>query len=524
LGGVYSQRRLFVNDFYQKSLSKSFFILRGKPLQIFFGTFANMAKGNPNPKPPRRKKKLGRHRGGDRKQTTYDHDATRESLGLLANANAQEIAFAASAGNEANTHNNDARVTESSALKREYNAMLIKERARNQELAAKAEKAEKVVESKQRKIMSLKDENKLLAAALREEKTKSRLTILKLISDAELIIAEANEIKFSADEKLSAAELELQKEREKMQSNAEKQREYMSVREATRELISYVPLSYLAICISNISLVKQKHKQEMLKAGGEHERQLKSAEDNLQKNKEQWKKRLAAVQEQIAKEREKWQSKLDALNEELSVDIDRVYQEKARRRAQVREQLDETARVQMILQNYVDSLEEENEELRTELKDAIKDKCAAVRTSEKDRRNAKARLDKWHAERYLRRQAEDYAAEQEKINRSLQETLKKFQDVPQDTKLVVLNAAKEGRATNAVQFISQQRQLFQHPLTMSVNLDFLCTMMPNSTDGTFVRTQPLVGHTMAIHLFHVNYNIIVYGMPLKKPSKQHKTY
>jgi chromosome segregation ATPase len=101
----------------------------------------------------------------------------------------------------------------------------------------------------------------------------------------------------------------------------------------------------------------------MLKAGGEHERQLKSAEDNLQKNKEQWKKRLAAVQEQSAKEREKWQSKLDALNEELSVASNRVYQEKARRRAQIREQLDETARVQMILQNYVDSLEEENEEL-----------------------------------------------------------------------------------------------------------------------------------------------------------------
>jgi hypothetical protein len=29
---------------------------------------------------------------------------------------------------------------------------------------------------------------------------------------------------------------------------------------------------------------------------------------------------------------------------------------------------------------------------------------------------------------------------------------------------------------------------------------------------------------MAIHLFQVNNNMIVYGMSLKKPSKQHKTY
>jgi hypothetical protein len=146
------------------------------------------------------------------------------------------------------------------------------------------------------------------------------------------------------------------------------------------------------------------------------------------------KQKLADVKDQVHKEKEKWQFKLDALNAELEKANDRVYQEKARRRAQVQNQLDETARVEMILQNYVESLQEENEELRNELKEAIKDKRVAERKSEKDRRNAKARLEKWHAEQFLRRQAEDYPAEQEKINDALQKTLKKYTDVPQDTK------------------------------------------------------------------------------------------
>jgi signal transduction protein with GAF and PtsI domain len=89
----------------------------------------------------------------------------------------------------------------------------------------------------------------------------------------------------------------------------------------------------------------------------------------------------------------------------------------------------------MILNNYVDSLEEENEDLRNELTAAIKEKRVAEQKSEKDRRYAKARLKKLHTEQYLRRQAQDYAAEQEKINKALQETLKKYTDVPQDTKL-----------------------------------------------------------------------------------------
>jgi hypothetical protein len=174
-----------------------------------------------------------------------------------------------------------------------------------------------------------------------------------------------------------------------------------------------------------------------LKVAGEHEAELKlkGAQESFQKNKQQWKNRLAAVQEETSKEKEKWQLKLDALNAELDKANDQVYQEKARRRAQVQEQINETAYVQMILQNYVDSLEEENEDLWNELTAAIKERRVAERKSEKDRLYAKARHDKLHNEQYLRGQAQDYAAEQEKINKALRETLKKYTDVPQDTKL-----------------------------------------------------------------------------------------
>ena len=66
----------------------------------------------------------------------------------------------------------------------------------------------------------------------------------------------------------------------------------------------------------------------------------------------------------------------------------------------------------MMLQNYVDSLEGENNELRAELKAALSDKRAAVRKSERERKLAKSRLEKWHAERCLRREYEDRVAEQ----------------------------------------------------------------------------------------------------------------
>jgi pyruvate-formate lyase len=72
--------------------------------------------------------------------------------------------------------------------------------------------------------------------------------------------------------------------------------------------------------------------------------------------------------------------------------------------ALVQMHFNDTANAEMMLKNYIESLEEENDELRDELKAAITDKRAAVRKSEKDRKLAKSRLDEWDAERLLRRE------------------------------------------------------------------------------------------------------------------------
>jgi hypothetical protein len=71
---------------------------------------------------------------------------------------------------------------------------------------AEVEETKLAAEAKHRKILSLKDENKRLSDALRHEKEKSRLTILNLMNEAEDVLAEANELKSIADEKMSAAE------------------------------------------------------------------------------------------------------------------------------------------------------------------------------------------------------------------------------------------------------------------------------------------------------------------------------
>jgi hypothetical protein len=123
-----------------------------------------------------------------------------------------------------------------SPLKKEYKAMLREEREKSQNLAAKVENAEMQVKAKERKILSLKDDNKQLDEALRIEKEKSRVTVLKLMNDAELNIEEARGIVFDVEEKMSAKELTMQKEKERMQDAVSKERDYVSVRESACKL------------------------------------------------------------------------------------------------------------------------------------------------------------------------------------------------------------------------------------------------------------------------------------------------
>ena len=149
---------------------------------------------------------------------------------------------------------------------------------------------------------------------------------------------------------------------------------------------------------------------------------------------QQWKERIAALRDDVSKEKEKWLEKYYKLEKELQETRDRVYTEKAKCRTLLQKQIDETERVQMMLRNYADTLEEENEELRHLAKEAVTQKIAAERASSKHKKLAKDRLDKWHAEKHLRRIAEDHAAQQEKIAKDLQKIMQKYRDESQDTK------------------------------------------------------------------------------------------
>ena len=92
------------------------------------------------------------------------------------------------------------------------------------------------------------------------------------------------------------------------------------------------------------------------------------------------------AREQTAAKKEKWKAKLDKLNEELQAVNDVVHNAKMNQRALIQKHLDDTASAKTMLQNYVETLEEENDDLCAELKvkAAISDKRAAGRKSERE--------------------------------------------------------------------------------------------------------------------------------------------
>jgi hypothetical protein len=72
---------------------------------------------------------------------------------------------------------------------------------------------------------------------VRDEKSKSRLIINKLLDEAESVIADANEIKFNAEEKMSAVELAVFNERERMKLAVQKELDYNSFQVASCKLL-----------------------------------------------------------------------------------------------------------------------------------------------------------------------------------------------------------------------------------------------------------------------------------------------
>ena len=188
------------------------------------------------PKLPKRKKKFGRNArtNSNKKRTSYDYDSAREAIGVPTANHAQLLQHTAQTGPNP--------PAPKSPLKKVYKAMLRAKESElvdaleeNYDLLEENEMLKKESQLSDKKVLHFKEENRKLAEALRVEKVNSRLTITKLLEDAEAVIAEANEIKFDADEKITAAELAMHNERERMKHAVQKERDFNSFQVASRE-------------------------------------------------------------------------------------------------------------------------------------------------------------------------------------------------------------------------------------------------------------------------------------------------
>ena len=178
---------------------------------------------NPNPKPPKRKKRSAlslRVRGSNKKRSSFNYNAAREELGVP-NANSQQITSAALSSGP-----NPQAPKGRSPTKREIKAQLA-------EKDSTINKLEVGVDRMERKVSSLQQTIRDLSRALKDEKEKSRLAMAKLLEDAEAMIDGAINNNADMDRKMSAAELAIERERERVID----ERRYSSIVVSTREFI-----------------------------------------------------------------------------------------------------------------------------------------------------------------------------------------------------------------------------------------------------------------------------------------------
>ena len=141
---------------------------------------------------------------------------------------------------------------------------------------------------------------------------------------------------------------------------------------------------------------------------------------------EKTKKQMISLQEAMAEEKTKWQAKLDNITTQLESANDSLYLEKRKRWDAVAEQVRKAELKQQELQDFIDELEDMNSSLAEECMEALADKKAALSQGERAKALAKRRLDKWHAERQARREAQDELARQSKILARTHEVLETY--------------------------------------------------------------------------------------------------
>ena len=157
-----------------------------------------------------------------------------------------------------------------------------------------------------------------------------------------------------------------------------------------------------------------------------HEAELLVSARQQMNKQELLKNKMMAAQLKLKTEKEKLQNNLRALDMDFLTAKDRLYVEKVKQRQAILQQLDEMQRAVSIVQNYADSPEETNNDLRDELKQALLDKYAVLKLTSKAKQLASDRLEKWHIERKQWRAAEDELARQQKTTKDMELIMEEY--------------------------------------------------------------------------------------------------
>ena len=187
-----------------------------------------MPKGNVKPKPPKKRKSFGRNqRGGNKKNSNYNYNDARQAMSLPKANHAQISQHATITGTDP--------PSEKSPLKSVYKAMLKEKVQETQTLLQEKEKMSSENEELknglgqcEKKISAQQLRIKELALLLQDEKKKSRAVIGKLMTDADSVIAEAHDIRFESEAKVSSVAGSLDKSKQRHKDALHKERQQHS--------------------------------------------------------------------------------------------------------------------------------------------------------------------------------------------------------------------------------------------------------------------------------------------------------
>ena len=181
---------------------------------------------------------------------------------------------------------------------------------------------------------------------------------------------------------------------------------------------------------------KDKRNNEIAKLRSEYKVILEMKDAKYAKLKRQ----LASTKEEVVSEKAKWQAKLNKANVEVDQASDELYLEKKRRRDAVQVQINKASKKQKELQNYIDSLAEDNLDLEQEWLIALEGQKKASELRGKAEHLAAKRLEKWHNEQNARRDVQDQLVSQSRAMVAATRIIEEYRAVlqsSQDTRRIM---------------------------------------------------------------------------------------